>query len=383
MKVALLTDGIWPYVIGGMQKHSYYLCKYLTREKIHVLVFHPQTDKYSIRKQKEIFTDKELAFIKWVEVPNPPKYYFPGHYLYESYRYSKSIERLFVQQMGYYDMAYIQGLSGWYFLKANRKKKKPVTVLNMHGLNMFQEAVGLRIKLEQLFYRPVVLGLLKRTDFIQSLGGRLTDIIIKRKIRREKVLEIGIGVERHWLELTGSKDNMQRSFAFVGRYDRAKGINELNDVITQISKNNVFVFHFVGPIPKSYRLKQNNIHYHGEIVDENQIKHILDQSDFLVLPSYSEGMPTVILEAMARGCAIIATDVGAVSELISENNGFLIESHNESALISAFCKALILTTEELRKMQQTSKNLVSDRFIWDNLIKEMILKFENIIAKHQ
>ena len=41
-------------------------------------------------------------------------------------------------------------------------------------------------------------------------------------------------------------------------------------------------------------------------------------SDVLVVPSLSEGMPTVILEAMARGKAVIATDVGAVSDLVSE-----------------------------------------------------------------
>ena len=41
-------------------------------------------------------------------------------------------------------------------------------------------------------------------------------------------------------------------------------------------------------------------------------------------PSYSEGMPNVIMEAMSRGLAIIATDVGAVSKLVDEENGWLI-----------------------------------------------------------
>ena len=50
-----------------------------------------------------------------------------------------------------------------------------------------------------------------------------------------------------------------------------------------------------------------------------------DSCDILLCPSYSEGMPNVILEAMSRGLAIIATNVGAIRLLVSEDNGVLLQ----------------------------------------------------------
>ena len=40
MKIALITDGIYPYVMGGMQKHSYFLAKYLAKNKIKIDLYH-------------------------------------------------------------------------------------------------------------------------------------------------------------------------------------------------------------------------------------------------------------------------------------------------------------------------------------------------------
>ena len=50
MRVALITDGISPYVLGGMQKHSYYLVKYFAKNKIHVDLVHYNDSKFDISK---------------------------------------------------------------------------------------------------------------------------------------------------------------------------------------------------------------------------------------------------------------------------------------------------------------------------------------------
>ncbi len=58
MKVALVTDGIWPYVMGGMQKHSYYLCKYLAKKKIDVDLYHFNQSQLNI-EALDVFTEEE------------------------------------------------------------------------------------------------------------------------------------------------------------------------------------------------------------------------------------------------------------------------------------------------------------------------------------
>ena len=66
----------------------------------------------------------------------------------------------------------------------------------------------------------------------------------------------------------------------------------------------------------------------------------------MVCPSYSEGMPNVILEAMARGLAIIATDVGAIAEMVDSTNGILM-ANNKSPLIMSSIMAIISNKNKL------------------------------------
>jgi hypothetical protein len=79
MRVALITDGIWPYVLGGMQKHSYYLCKYLAGKKIHVDLFHFNRSGYDISRL-EFFSEEEKRYITPFLVDFPKSLPFPGHY---------------------------------------------------------------------------------------------------------------------------------------------------------------------------------------------------------------------------------------------------------------------------------------------------------------
>jgi glycosyltransferase involved in cell wall biosynthesis len=91
----------------------------------------------------------------------------------------------------------------------------------------------------------------------------------------------------------------------------------------------------------------------------------------LVCPSYSEGMPNVILEAMASGLAIIASDVGAVNLLVSKNNGWLITGGNRGELKLAIEQAIQGSIMQLDEMKKTSREL-SGSFLWDTIITKLI-----------
>lgn len=77
------------------------------------------------------------------------------------------------------------------------------------------------------------------------------------------------------------------------------------------------------------------------------------QSDVLVVPSFSEGMPTVILEAMAQNLAIIGTDVGAVRAMVSMENGFLITPGNVNELTLTIKKIIEMPSNLLTKQKKT------------------------------
>ncbi|MFZ1666304.1 MAG: glycosyltransferase family 4 protein, partial [Flavobacteriales bacterium] len=91
-------------------------------------------------------------------------------------------------------------------------------------------------------------------------------------------------------------------------------------------------------------------------------------SDVLVCPSYSEGMPTVIMEAMASGLAILATDVGAVNQQV-EGNGWLLPSPEVGSIQSALEQAVRISAADLTAMKEKSLDRASSRFTWGKVIK--------------
>jgi len=144
-------------------------------------------------------------------------------------------------------------------------------------------------------------------------------------------------------------------------------------------KDRKFEFHFVGAIPESKQLKDSHLHYWGSISDSSIIKNILKTSDVLVCPSYSEGMPTVILEGMASGLAIIASDVGAVSEQVSAVNGILVKPGNKEELEQALLQMLNTSTDHLVSMKKHSINCIKERFLWDSIIAKNISEIRRFI----
>ena len=124
-------------------------------------------------------------------------------------------------------------------------------------------------------------------------------------------------------------------FLYLGRYERRKGIEEINKAINLLDKEltSYAHFNFIGNIPDDKKLKLKHVNYFGEIRDKVILKNLIKQNDVLLCPSYSEGMPNVILEAMANGLTVVATDVGATNVLVNNENGFLLNDSSEQTLI--------------------------------------------------
>ena len=86
--------------------------------------------------------------------------------------------------------------------------------------------------------------------------------------------------------------------------------------------------------------------FFGYLVGDEKIK-VFTESDIFVLPSYAEGLPITILEAMAAGLPIIATAVGAIPEIIEDGkNGYIIEPGDYRALADGIVR--LAENEELR-----------------------------------
>jgi glycosyltransferase involved in cell wall biosynthesis len=363
-RIALISDGLFPLSIGGMQKHTTRLAAHLADAGAEVLLFHPH---HNLEPGK-LFTEQQLQRISCIYVAWPSAPAFPGHYLLQNYRYSQAVHRILRQEQRIIDAVYVQGFSGWKTINAGLNRI-PV-VLNLHGMEMFQTLRGRKNRMHGLLLRPPARKLMRRADAVVSLGGKLSDII-RRLAPGQKIIELPVGIDAAWLgQKPVSTHGQERRVLFVGRYEWRKGLDVLNSVIPELlAESPVPVsFRFIGDIPAQHRIHSPAVHYYGPMRDEEHIRSIYQSSDVLVCPSYSEGMPTVILEAMALGLPVVATDVGAVGLLVSDANGRLIEPGNAPELKQALMAVLTSTDRELQQMQQVSTEKAAD-FSWERVAR--------------
>ncbi|WP_339726310.1 glycosyltransferase [uncultured Paraglaciecola sp.] len=90
---------------------------------------------------------------------------------------------------------------------------------------------------------------------------------------------------------------------------------------------------------------ESNIEFVGNLASRQLIREQLDQADLFVLTSRQEGLPRVLIEAMARSLVCIATNVGGVKELISES--LIVERDNQSQLVEVIERARVLSEQQL------------------------------------
>ncbi len=366
MRIALITDGIFPYVIGGMQKHSYYLCKYLAQAGVEIDLYHTNQSSYDIHKL-ELFTLEEKSKINSIVIPFPKSDKLPGHYLRSSYQYSEAVFKSFVKNPKV-DFIYCKGFTGWKFaLEKNKKKLKTRFAVNLHGYEMFQPAPNLKARLEQyLLFQGPVKFICQNADYVFSYGSKITEVIKSIPVNEKKIVAIPTGIETSWINEQIKPTGNIKKILFIGRYERRKGVQELTHAIQQISDID-FEFHFIGPIPNQKKVNLKNVIYHGSISNQDEIKKITQNCDILVCPSYSEGMPNVIMEGMASGLAIVATNVGAVNLLVNTQNGYLMELHELPNLHNILKDIIKLSAAEIDSMKSTSVNRIKSNFLWEHI----------------
>ncbi|MGD1847266.1 MAG: glycosyltransferase family 4 protein [Salibacteraceae bacterium] len=381
MRVALMTDGIQPYVTGGMQKHSFYVAKFLAAAGIEVDLYHYNANPQFDIDALEVFTPQERANIHSMVFEFPPPGKLPGHYIRRSLRYSQQLYKAFKKRPTV-DFVYIKGFAGWQFLKEKAKGRSlPPSGIKFHGMNMFQTPPSFRGSLEYAMLRPPVRFNMKHADYVFSYGGKITDIIAGTGVERSRIVELPTGIEKQWVAGNIRFTEGQRKFLYVGRYERLKGIEEINQAIKKLEKEFDFEYHFVGPIPEQLHLPSEKVKYWGKITDAQQMKAVVRSCDVVTCPSYSEGLPNVILEGMSQGLAVLATNVGAINFLVNEENGWLIEQPDSNAIADAMRNAITCDAKKMDARKQASIEKISRELTWDHIANRLVTTVQSLAGK--
>ena len=172
----------------------------------------------------------------------------------------------------------------------------------------------------------------------------------------------------------------------VGRLEEIKGQDILLKAIGKIEPKNHLKLLIVGDGPRRNDIERqidkenlkNNVRILGH---RDDVPALLNLSDCFVLSSRSEGLSCSIIEAMAAGLPVVASDVGGNSELVANGvNGYLVPPDNPDAL-SIGLQSVINDAARRRKFGQMSLKRVRDYYSIDVMIKKYVDNYEKMIAK--
>ena len=222
------------------------------------------------------------------------------------------------------------------------------TYVTAHGSDMFE------MYKKQSFMRPFIKKVLKKSDVVFAVSNAL-----KQEILSTNVSGIEAKTRLYWNSVDinkFSKDNKnllenhgKPIVLFVGNIIKRKNVNLILEAKKQSNVDYEVVIVGDGPLLNDLKNKveKENIPDVRFLGSRNDVENIIPGCDVLVLPSFSESFGLVLIEALACEKPVIGSNVGGISEIITDDVGLLIDSNDSSTLASAIDK--IIGDDEFRQ----------------------------------
>lgn len=362
LRLAICTDGVFPQAMGGMQRHSRLLVEHLARTgQLELTVLHPH--------EAGIFHG--LPHVQEVSLPPIDT---ERIYLRELWRYSKRTATALRQVQP--DVILSQGFSVW----ADAGHFKDQLIFHPHGLEMFQ---GLTRKEQALGlpFRLLVRHIARQARCTISLGGKLTGIL--RATGARDVVVVPNAVEVPVLPPQRPHHAGPVRFLFVGRFAFNKGIDLLMRAAQRLADAQVpALFQLAGDGPLLPHFKAAGLPGNVELlgrVEDDRLFQLYAASDCFVLPTRFEGMPTVVLEAMARASPVVVSDVGATADQVEDGTtGLLLPPGDEEALYQGLLRFCRMEAAQRQAMGRAGYTLARERFDWPQVAERYLSLFRRI-----
>lgn len=216
-----------------------------------------------------------------------------------------------------------------------------------------------------IYARIIGLPLLWMSDKVILLYSGLKSIADRYGLNS---ITIPNGVEDALLsKLSLPKDLKKRKgkfwVGFVGRSESVKGYDIALQTADKIESYTDIEFIFIGG--GQNQLDSANKRFLGFRKD---VYHIYQLLDALVLPSISEGLPNVVMEAMAQQVVVVANPVGGVKDLIQHNKTGLLVSNNNSTNFSEEIIKLYKDSKLRNRIGNNARNHILKNFSWSKII---------------
>lgn len=238
------------------------------------------------------------------------------------------------------------------------------------GTPVIVHAIGTDINVytQSFLRRKLILWSLKKCFKIISVSEALKKRMIEIGVPSEKIDVIYNGVDRSVFSLKKNCTDLtyqQKLILYVGNLKKEKGLSELIEAYRSVKNDKLSLVIIGDGLYKKELLRQI------EKYDLKQVKLMgsqppsvvadwMNRATVLCLPSYNEGVPNVVLESIACGLPVVATDVGGIPEIIvSEEYGLMLKRRDSRQLAERLTEALNKKWDK-KKIAEYSK-----KFSWE------------------
>jgi glycosyltransferase involved in cell wall biosynthesis len=246
------------------------------------------------------------------------------------------------------------------------------TINNVSGLGTAFIREGLLTKIVTNLYRAAF----RRASTVFFQNGEDRDLFVARRIVHPDKADLlpgsGIDLERFAPRPRPAVEERPFAFLMVARLLWDKGVREYVEAARIVrARHPETRFRLLGFLDVANRTAVPRAEVEGWVAeglidylgDAEDVRPILAEADCVVLPSYREGLPRVLLEASAMGKPLIATDVPGCRHIAEEGvNGFLCAVRDHASLAEAMSRMLALPPAERRAMGAAARARVEAEY---------------------
>lgn len=203
---------------------------------------------------------------------------------------------------------------------------------------------------------------------------------------KDKIFASGIRyINTDVFKIIKKYDERKRIIGFIGRFSEEKGIlNFIFAIPLLLERNPDLIFHIAGDghlLPQMSEIIErenwkDRVILLGWINNRQQVADFLNELKVLVIPSTSEGVPTILLESMACGTPVLASRVGGIPDIIDDGKtGFLLQNNSPEQIADNILK--ILTYPEIRSVIKVAGVTIESNYQFNNAVERYAKIFQN------
>ncbi len=326
------------------------------------------------RGQIKTNTDKTRHYIPYLFTPKFARGFYSYWMYFSLLFFAMGIIKRFKPDLLFVSWAFPDGVA---VSKLAKKLGLPF-ILKVHGTDI-NDFIDTPSRSKQ------IVNACQQASSILSVSQALKDKMVNYGVDENKIIVNYNGVDKNiFYPEENLPEKKIKRLLFVGNLKKTKGILACAEAFADIAKQGINVeLVYIGQGADKGQIDRI-LAQHPEIKErvtflppmpQNEIRGWMNKSDLLLLPSFNEGVPNVVLEAKSSGLPAIATSVGGIPEILDDSDGILVPLHDHHALVNAI-KIGLDTPWNRNAVAQNA-----ERFSWETNIYNVNNAIAHALAK--